>query len=204
MHVTMGDNTIVAGVDEAGRGCLAGPVVAAAVILPREVVCDPQLQDSKKLSPCVRNRLERIIKELALAWSLGVAWPREIDRMNILQATLQAMSRAVNKLRVQPELVLVDGNQLPPVSVFCRCIPGGDGKVPQISAASILAKVFRDRLMEHLDRRYPGYGFQGHKGYGTRDHVHQLQVLGPCRMHRRSFGPVRRLLEDRQQWLPGI
>jgi len=200
----MGHKGMVAGVDEAGRGCLAGPVVAAAVILPANEVRGPQVQDSKKLSSSVRHRLEGEIKAVALAWSLGVAWPPEIDRVNILQATLQAMTRAVNKLRVQPDLVLVDGNQLPAMAVSCRCIPGGDGKVPQISAASILAKVFRDRLMERLDQRYPGYGFYVHKGYGTKFHVHKLQVLGPCRMHRRSFAPVRRLLEDRQQWLPGI
>ena len=201
-----GDNQkIVAGVDEAGRGCLAGPVVAATVILPREMVGCPRLEDSKKLSPSIRGRLDEEIKKTALAWAVGVAWPQEIDRINILQATLQAMARAVEKLKVQPDVVLVDGTQLPPVSVSCRCIPGGDGRVPQISAASIVAKVFRDRLMDHLDRRYPGYGFQGHKGYGTKAHVRQLQILGPCRMHRRSFGPVRRLLvEDRQQWLPGI
>lgn len=194
----------VAGVDEAGRGCLAGPVVAAAVILPRETVLDSQFKDSKKLSAAVRQQLEREVKDVALSWSLGLAWPYEIDRINILQATLQAMSRAVDKLRMQPSRVLVDGNQPPPLSLPCQCIPGGDDQVPAISAASILAKVFRDRLMLHLDRRYPGYGFEVHKGYGTKDHIRRLQLLGPCPMHRRSFGPVRQLFQERQKWLPGI
>lgn len=194
----------IAGVDEAGRGCLAGPVVAAAVILPQSDVVIGKLDDSKKLSAVVRQELERGIKESALAWSLGVAWPPEIDQINILQATLQAMRRALDKLGIEPDLVLVDGNQSPSLSVPCRCVPGGDGTVPAISAASIVAKVFRDRLMDHLDRKYPGYGFQGHKGYGTKAHMQKLQALGPCPIHRRSFGPVRRFLEDRQQWLPGI
>jgi len=195
----------VAGVDEAGRGCLAGPVVAAAVVLPGKGLTGLCLKDSKKLTPRVREELEKGIKEGAAAWALGVAWPEEIDRINILQATMQAMARAVQKLKLQPETVLVDGNKAPPVSVPCHCLPGGDGRVPVISAASILAKVFRDRLMQHLDKRYPGYDFQGHKGYGTKAHMHRLQDLGPCRMHRRSFAPVRRLLsgEDRV-WLPGI
>lgn len=190
--------------DEAGRGCLAGPVVAAAVILPGETVFESQFRDSKRLSPAVRQELEKRIKDVALSWSLGLAWPEEIDRINILQATLRAMCRAVGKLRLQPKLVLVDGNQPPSLSIPCQCLPGGDDQVPAISAASILAKVFRDRLMQHLDRRYPGYGFQGHKGYGTKDHVRQLQILGPCPMHRRSFGPVRQLFQERQGWLPGI
>ena len=194
----------VAGVDEAGRGCLAGPVVAAAVVLPSQGICGLELKDSKKLSAAARSDAEAQIKKSALAWSLGVAWPKEIDRINILQATLRAMSRAVDKLGVELELVLVDGNQAPSVAVPCRCIPGGDGTVAAISAASIIAKVFRDRLMAHLDRKYPGYGFSGHKGYGTKAHLTRLKDLGPCPMHRRSFAPVRRILEKRQQWLPGI
>jgi ribonuclease HII len=193
---------IVAGVDEVGRGCLAGPVVAAAVVLPASTQLE--LKDSKKLSASVRERLEKGIKESVRFWSIGVAWPKEIDRVNILQATLQAMCRAVNTLGIQPELVLVDGNQPPPLAVPCRCVPGGDGSVSAISAASIVAKVFRDRLMGHLDRKYPGYGFERHKGYGTKVHLQMLHTLGPCPMHRRSFAPVRRVLEDRQQWLPGI
>ncbi len=193
-----------AGVDEAGRGCLAGPVVTAAVILPRDGVPGLGLKDSKKLSAPVRLKLEAGIKDAALSWSLGLAWPQEIDRINILQATMRAMCRAVGTLRVQPDLVLVDGNQIPPLYIPCRCIPGGDETEPAISAASILAKVFRDRLMAHLDRKYPGYGLGRHKGYGTKEHMSRLRELGPCRMHRRSFAPVRRFLEDRQRWLPGI
>ena len=194
----------VAGVDEAGRGCLAGPVVAAAVILPWEDLLDLGVKDSKKLSPAKRLELEQRVKRAARAWSLGLAWPEEIDRINILQATLQAMARAVDKLRIRPLTVLVDGNQAPPVQGECRCIPGGDECVPVISAASIVAKTFRDRLMHHLDRRYPGYDFQGHKGYATKGHMRNLQRMGPCRMHRRSFHPVRQLGTGRQLWLPGI
>ncbi len=196
--------TIMAGVDEAGRGCLAGPVVAAAVVLPASMHIGLELKDSKQLSAPARERLEKQIKASVPAWSLGLAWPNEIDRVNILQATLQAMCRAVSTLKIKPKLILVDGNQPPPLSVPCQCIPGGDKTVAAISAASIVAKVFRDRLMGHLDRKYPGYGFERHKGYGTKGHLQQLDTLGPCTIHRRSFAPVRRVLKERQQWLPGI
>ena len=192
----------LAGVDEAGRGCLAGPVVAAAVILP-EGCSLPGLTDSKQLSPAKRSRLELDIKAVAVAWSLGLSWPQEIDRINILQASLVSMARALDKLRVMPAFALIDGNQVPPTSIPCQCFPKGDGRFPSVSAASVLAKTFRDRLMEHLDRRYPGYSFALHKGYGTRIHLECLRRLGPSPQHRMSFKPVQQGRETRK-WLPGI
>jgi len=192
----------LAGVDEAGRGCLAGPVVAAAVILP-EGCSLPGLTDSKQLSPAKRSQLELDIKTIALSWSLGLSWPREIDRINILQASLAAMGRALGKLRVQPALVLVDGNQAPKTSVPCQCFPRGDARFAAVSAASVLAKTFRDRLMGHLDKRYPGYGFKAHKGYGTKVHLESLKRLGPSVQHRMSFKPLLASREQRK-WLPGI
>jgi ribonuclease HII len=179
----------VAGVDEAGRGCLAGPVVAAAVILPQEYDL-PGLGDSKKLTRVQRERLEPRIKEQAVSWSLGLSWPREIESINILRASLVAMRRAVCTLRMRPVYVLVDGNQKIPFSLPQESVIGGDARVPCISAASILAKTFRDRLMVHLDRRYPGYGFAEHKGYGTRAHRSLLAEKGPCPMHRMTFRGV--------------
>ena len=194
---------LLAGVDEAGRGCLAGPVVAASVILPPRYELNG-LADSKLLSPATRVRLEEEIKTTAVAWSLGLAWPREIERINILQASLLAMRRAVLKLATGPELILVDGNQSLPLDIPTRCIAGGDRLVPAISAASILAKTFRDRLMSRLDHKYPGYGFSENKGYGTAAHVRSLRWLGPCRLHRRTFKPVRELTGERRPCLPGI
>jgi ribonuclease HII len=179
----------VAGVDEAGRGCLAGPVVAAAVILPQEYDL-PGLGDSKKLTRVQRERLEPRIKEQAVSWSLGLSWPREIESINILRASLVAMRRAVCTLRMRPVYVLVDGNQKIPFSLPQESVIGGDARVPCISAASVLAKTFRDRLMVHLDRRYPGYGFAEHKGYGTRAHRSLLAEKGPCPMHRMTFHGV--------------
>jgi ribonuclease HII len=192
----------LAGVDEAGRGCLAGPVVAAAVILP-EGCSLSGLTDSKLLSPDQRSHLELDIKAAALSWSLGLSWPREIDRINILQASLAAMGRALAKLRVEPALALVDGNQTPETSVPCQCFPRADARFAAVSAASVLAKTFRDRLMEHLDRRYPGYGFKAHKGYGTKLHLESLKRLGPSVQHRMSFKPLLASREQRK-WLPGI
>lgn len=198
------EERIVAGVDEAGRGCLAGPVVAAAVILKEFDPIDG-LRDSKKLSPAKRISFEKMIKARSLAWTLGLSWPREIDNVNILEASLRAMSRAVCRLKVRPDLVLVDGNKIPPLDLPCRAIVGGDDKVPVISAASVLAKTFRDRLMEHLDKRYPGYGLKKHKGYATKVHLKALQALGPCSLHRQSFAPVKKLRFCCQQCvLPGI
>jgi ribonuclease HII len=195
----------VAGVDEAGRGCLAGPVVAAAVILPASYDL-LGLGDSKKLTRAGRERLEPLIKEQAVAWSLGVSWPREIETINILQASLAAMRRAVSTLRVVPAYVLVDGNQKIPFSLPQESVIGGDAKVACISAASVLAKVFRDRLMVHLDRRFPGYGLAVHKGYGTRMHREILHQKGPCPLHRMTFkgvGDVPRS-KERSLCLPGL
>ncbi len=192
----------LAGVDEAGRGCLAGPVVAAAVILP-EGCSLSGLTDSKQLSPVKRSQLELDIKAVAVTWSLGLSWPQEIDRINILQASLAAMARALDKLRIIPALALIDGNQVPVTAVPCQCFPGADARYQSVSAASVLAKTFRDHLMGHLDRRYPGYRFGTHKGYGTRMHLECLKRLGPSPQHRMSFKPLQKGRESRK-WLPGI
>lgn len=184
---------LVAGVDEAGRGPLAGPVVAAAVILD-ELKPIRGLADSKVLSARQRNRLYDEVLAKALCVSVGQAEVDEIDRLNILQATLLAMRRAVEGLRLVPRRVLVDGNQMPVLKMQVEAIVKGDAKVPAISAASIVAKVERDRQCQELHRRYPEYGFDGHKGYPTPEHLAVLQRLGPCAAHRRSFAPVRRSL----------
>ena len=179
-----------AGVDEAGRGCLAGPVVAAAVLLPPGFALDG-LTDSKQLTAEAREALEPVIRTRATAWSVGVVWPWVIDEVNILQATFRAMAGAVLRLGLRPRLVLVDGDKtVPMLGLPQRAIIGGDGLKPSISAASILAKTHRDRVMARLDARYPGYGFAAHKGYATRAHYAALEQLGPCRMHRMSFRGV--------------
>lgn len=185
---------LIAGVDEVGRGPLCGPVVTAAVILDpaRPIV---GLNDSKKLSAKRRELLFDEIQAKALAWHIGRAEVAEIDQINILQATLLAMQRAVAGLAVTPRQVLVDGNRCPRLPVPCAAVVQGDSKVPAIAAASILAKVSRDREMAILDQQYPGYGLAGHKGYPTAAHLAALQALGPTPIHRRSFAPVRRLLE---------
>lgn len=175
---------IVAGVDEVGRGPLAGPVVTAAVILKHPL---EGLADSKTLSPKKRNILCEQIKEHALAFAYGRAEVAEVDALNIHHASLLAMKRAVEALSVKPELVLVDGSFLPKLNIPCKAIVKGDSLIPQISAASILAKVMRDEEMEQLDGLYPGYGFAQHKGYGTVMHKQALNKLGPCRIHRKSF-----------------
>ena len=184
---------LVAGVDEVGRGPLAGDVVAAAVILSDQI---PEgITDSKKLSAVRRERLAKEIKALAVAWSVGRASVQEIDALNILEASLLAMKRAVESLAVQPGLVLVDGNRLPQWAYEAQAIVGGDALEPAIGAASILAKVQRDSELEALDDQYPQYGFGRHKGYPTREHLEALKVHGVLDIHRRSFGPVKRLLK---------
>lgn len=185
---------IIAGLDEVGRGCIAGPVIAAVVALP-EGPCPIQgLTDSKKLSPRQREQLALAIQAHATAWAIGRAEAPEIDRLNILRATFLAMRRAYAALGVAPDRALVDGNQIPPLPCPVEAIVGGDFSVPAISAASILAKVFRDREMEILDTLYPGYGLAIHKGYPTASHRADLERLGASPVHRRSFGPVKRLL----------
>ncbi len=186
---------LVAGVDEAGRGPLAGPVVVAAVIL------DPQrpiagLDDSKRLSEAERERLAPLIRAQALAFHIEIVGRAEIDQHNILQATLRGMARSLHLLRPIPELALIDGNRLP-LALPCpaRALIGGDALEPAISAASILAKVERDRLMIALEDIHPGYGFARHKGYPTPDHLDALRRLGACAEHRRSFAPVRAVIE---------
>jgi ribonuclease HII len=187
---------LIAGVDEVGRGPLAGPVVTAAVILdPNNPIAG--LADSKALSEKKRERLFDEIKEKALAWAIGRCEVEEIDELNILQATMRAMQRAVAGLSPQPEHALIDGNRCPQLPCSCEFVIKGDSKVAAISAASIIAKVTRDREMVALDRLYPGYGLAGHKGYPTKSHVAALLELGVTPIHRRSFGPVRRVLEGK-------
>jgi len=190
------DAGLICGIDEAGRGPLAGPVVAAAVVLAPDLRI-VGLRDSKQLSPAQRERLADAIRERALAWALGRAEPAEIDRYNILGATLLAMRRAFAGLAVHPARALVDGNRCPQLPCDCEAVIRGDASVPAISAASILAKVARDAEMLALDAVWPGYGFAVHKGYPTRRHLEALARLGPSAVHRRSFGPVRRLLDQR-------
>lgn len=193
----MGSNRIVqklvAGVDEVGRGPLAGPVIAAAVILDDTRPIEG-LADSKTLSAKRREELSVLIKERSLCWALGRAEVEEIDRLNILQASLLAMRRAVMALTLPPELVMVDGNQAPELAFPVQTVIRGDATVPAISAASIVAKVVRDEEMCELDRRFPGYDFSRHKGYPTSMHIDALKKLGICPIHRRSFAPVRQLL----------
>jgi ribonuclease HII len=183
----------VAGVDEAGRGPLAGPVFAAAVVLDASRPI-PGLRDSKRLSAPARERLHDAIVERARGWAVGVAEVEEIDRLNILQATLLAMRRAVFALPEPPALVQVDGTQRPVLPMAVQTVVRGDASVPAISAASILAKVRRDRLCAELHARHPQYGFDVHKGYPTAAHLDALRRHGPCPAHRRSFGPVARVL----------
>jgi len=187
------DTTLICGVDEAGRGPLAGPVFAAAVVLhPERPIAG--LRDSKQLSPARRDALARNIRQQALGWALGRASVGEIDRHNILQATLLAMRRAVAALPVAPTLARVDGNQPPRLACGVELIVDGDVLEPCISAASILAKTARDAAMLRLHARFPAYGFDRHKGYPTAEHLALLRRHGPCAAHRRSFQPVRAAL----------
>jgi len=197
----MPDAILIAGLDEAGRGPLAGPVFAAAVILDpaRSIV---GLADSKKLSAARREQLAVEIRSKALAWALGRAGVAEIDRLNILQAALLAMQRAVAALPIAPAQALVDGNRCPPLACPCRAIVKGDATVPAISAASILAKVARDAELCELHDRYPHYGFAQHKGYPTAAHLDALRRFGPCPEHRRSFAPVTAVLQTALQSWP--
>ena len=184
---------LVAGVDEAGRGPLMGPVVAAAVILD-ELNPIKGLADSKKLTPLRRDKLYDEIRAKALCCSIAIATAEEIDTLNILQATMLAMKRAVEGLRLKPYKVLVDGNRLPTLAILAEAIVKGDALVPAISAASILAKVYRDRWCADYDLEYPQYGFASHKGYGTAAHLAALREHGACPQHRRSFAPVAEVL----------
>ena len=177
---------VVCGVDEAGRGPLAGPVCAAAVVLPRETVIEG-LNDSKKLTDQKRRALYDVITERAVAYGIAFASEQEIDEINILQATFLAMERAMQKLSVHPQLALIDGNRAKDFGLPVRTIVHGDSLSASIAAASILAKVTRDQLMEELDGEYPQYGFAVHKGYGTKRHYEALREFGPCPIHRRTF-----------------
>ncbi|MFO2805884.1 ribonuclease HII [Legionella pneumophila serogroup 1] len=182
---------LTAGVDEVGRGPIAGAVVTAAVILSKPI---DGLADSKKLSPKQRSLLAIKIKEEALAFAYGRAEVEEIDQLNIHHATLLAMRRAVEALPIQPDSVVVDGAFTPQLNIPCKAIVQGDSLIPEISAASILAKVMRDEEMIEFDKIYPGYGFAEHKGYATPVHKEALVRLGPCRIHRRSYSPVADLI----------
>ena len=186
------DGKLLAGVDEVGRGPLAGPVVAAAVILDENKRIEGLL-DSKMLTEKKRSQLAVVIKERSLSWGIGRAEFHEIDEINILQASLLAMSRAVDAMKIAPEFALVDGNHCPQLSCQVVAVIKGDQLVPAISAASIIAKVERDREMIEMDRIYPGYGFSRHKGYPTKQHLQALQELGICAIHRLSYGPVKRI-----------
>jgi ribonuclease HII len=185
---------VVAGIDEAGRGPLAGPVVAAAVVLGPGVDL-PGVNDSKKLSPSVRDELYQTIMDRALAVGVGSSDQAVIDRVNILQATLLAMGQAVSQLALPPDYLLIDGISTIPLSIPQKTIKQGDSASISIAAASIIAKVTRDRLMEEYDRQYPGYGFAGHKGYGCASHLAAIAALGPCPIHRRTFRGVKEHLQ---------
>ena len=184
-----------AGVDEAGRGPLAGPVVVAAVILPAKYELE-SLDDSKRLSTVRRELLAPQIENQAISFTVEFVEVDEIDRVNILQATLNGMQRAVETLDPTPELAMIDGNRAPRLSCEVKTVIGGDRLIASISAASILAKVYRDRFMISMHRLYPAYGFDRHKGYPTAHHLERLRTLGPCPIHRKSFAPVRRLITE--------
>lgn len=197
------DAELLAGVDEAGRGPLAGPVIAAAVILDQTDMI-AGLADSKAIPERRREQLAECIRDKALACSIGRADHREIDRLNILNATLLAMQRAIRGLSIKPDRVLVDGNRCPGTEYPVSAIIKGDRTEACISAASILAKVWRDREMREMDRKYPGYGFARHKGYPTRQHIRALSENGLCPIHRRSFAPVQRLSGTELILSPGV
>lgn len=185
---------MLAGVDEVGRGPLAGPVVTAAVILSPDDPYLGQYRDSKKVAEKKRLKLYHHIRKTAVAYSVAMASVDEIDDINILQATMLAMRRSVEGLIIQPSRVLVDGNRIPDLAVPAEAIIGGDDSVQEIAAASIVAKVIRDRLMYMLDAQFPVYQFAKHKGYGTKVHMEALRVHGPCHAHRKTFAPIAKLL----------
>ncbi len=187
----------IAGLDEAGRGPLAGPVAAAVVVLPDGLLI-PGLTDSKQVSERERNRLFEVIREKAVCFGVGIADERTIDDVNILQATIIAMERALSQLAPPPDYLLIDALTLPRVSLPQNGIVKGDCRSHSIAAASILAKVTRDRMMLELHEQYPRYNFKRHKGYGTREHLELLQKYGPCEAHRRTFNPVARMLAGAQ------
>lgn len=186
-------DSLLAGVDEAGRGPLAGPVVVAAVILPQQYTLE-SLDDSKRLSVLKREQLAPEIENQAIASAVVFVGVEDIDLLNILQATMTGMRRAVEKLHPAPSRAMIDGNRAPVLSCEVTTVIGGDRLIPSISAASILAKVYRDRFMHGLHQQYPAYGFDRHKGYPTALHLDRLRTLGPCPAHRKSFAPVRRAL----------
>lgn len=188
------ESVLLAGVDEVGRGPLAGPVVTAAVILSPDDPYLGQYRDSKRVAEKKRLKLYHHIRKHAVAYSVAQASVEEIDSLNILHATMFAMRRAVEGLYIQPTEVVVDGNRCPDVPCPVSAVIGGDDKVQEIAAASIMAKVVRDRLMRYLDYRYPVYAFSKHKGYGTKIHMDALREHGPCQFHRHSFAPVARSL----------
>jgi len=183
-----------AGVDEAGRGPLAGPVVVAAVILPASYRLE-SLDDSKRLTALRRERLAPQIERQAISFAVEFVEVDEIDRVNILQATMNGMQRVVENLKPAPQRALIDGNRAPPLSCEVRTVVGGDALIASISAASVLAKVYRDRLMLSMHGLYPDYGFDRHKGYPTAHHLERLKTLGPCPIHRKSFAPVRKAIK---------
>lgn len=180
----------LAGVDEVGRGCLSGPVLAAAFVASPNVE-PPPVRDSKRLTPTRRGRLYPLLLGAALDYAVGLAGPREVEELNVLGATRLAMARALRALRVEPELVLIDGLELPSLSLPQRKVVRGDATVGSIAAASIIAKVTRDALMVALHRAFPAYGFDSNKGYGTPQHLRALRRFGPCPLHRRTFSGVR-------------
>lgn len=195
----------VAGLDEAGRGPWAGPVVAAAVILPPATATARRLlgvRDSKRVAPQERERLYALIQAEALAWGTGLAGPEEVDTLGIVAATRLAMQRAIVALPLPPQALLIDALRLPEVPLPQLSLVHGDALSLSIAAASIMAKVTRDRLMVQMDISYPGYGFARHKGYGTQAHARALAVLGPCPLHRRSFSPIRRILQGQPPYHP--
>ncbi len=190
-----GSYRLIAGVDEAGRGPLAGNVVAAAVILDENATI-AGLDDSKKLKPATREKLYEQIRREAISYAIAEADVNEIDKLNILQASLLAMQRAVAALTVQPEFVYVDGNHCPQLPYLCRSLIKGDQRIASIAAASVLAKVYRDHCLLKLHEQFPGYGFAKHKGYPTKEHLSALRELGASPVHRLSYAPVRAILES--------